>query len=190
MSDQGPDIADPVPDHRGSFKADTPPVDVDVLGESHRFQHFWPEHSAISDLDPFLELRVESKDLERGFRVWVVGGFEPEVFDPHLLEEDSHEAYKHELVLGEQVNHLSRPTDKIRECQVPIGDDSLNLMELCQMRCVHRLVPEHPVDTKQLGRLEPILFLRPRHFARNHAFCLLVKFLPSTLGREFPQHRC
>lgn len=66
-------------------------MDVDVFRESHGFQHFWSEHSTVSDLDPFVELRVECKNLERRFRVWVVGGFEPEVFDPHLLKEDPHE---------------------------------------------------------------------------------------------------
>jgi len=190
VSNQGPNIVDPVPDHRGSFKTDTPPVDVDVFGESHRLQHFGPEHSTVSDFDPFIELGVEGKDLERGFRVWVVCGFEPEVFYPHLLEEDSHETYKGKLVPGEQTNRLSEFTDEICERQVPIGDDSFDLMELRQMRRVHRLVPEHPVDTEQLGRLEPILFLRPRHFACNHALCFLVKVLSSAPGGEFPQHRC
>ena len=92
MSDQGPNIADPIPDHCGPFETDTPSVDVNVFGESHRFQHFGPEHPTVSDFDPSFELRVESEDLERGLRVWIVGGFEPDVLDTHLLEEDSHES--------------------------------------------------------------------------------------------------
>ena len=164
-------------------------MDVDVFGESHRLQHFGPEHSTISDLDPFVELRVESKDFERGLRVWVVCGFEPQVLDTHLLEEDSHEPYEKRLVLGKQVSRSLKPTNEICERQVSISDNALDLVELRQMRRIHRFVPEHPIDTEQLGWPEPILFLGRRHLTRDHAFCLLVELLSSTLGGEFPQHR-
>jgi len=81
------------------------------------------------------------------------------------------------------------PTNEICERQIPISDDALHLMKLCQMRRVHRLVPKHPVDTEQLGRPEAILFLGSGHLTRDHTLCLLVKVLSSALGGEFPQHR-
>jgi len=64
VPNQGPNVADSVPDHRGSFETDAPSVDVNVFGETHWFKHLRSEHSAVSDLDPFLEWRVVSKDLE------------------------------------------------------------------------------------------------------------------------------
>ena len=189
VSNKAPNVADPVPDHRRSFKTDTPPVDMDIFWESHRFQHFRSEHSTVSDLDPFLELGVESENLERGLRVWVVGGFEPEVFYAHFLEEDSHEPYEKGLGLGERATGPLNPTNKIGERQVPISDDTLDLMKLRQMGRIHCLVPEHPVDAEQLGRPEHVLCLRRSHLASNHALCFFVKVLPSAFGGEFPQHR-
>ena len=55
VSDQGPNVTDSVSDHRGSFQPDTPSVDVDVLRESHRFQHFRSEHSTVPNLHPFIQ---------------------------------------------------------------------------------------------------------------------------------------
>jgi len=188
VSYQGPDIADPVPDHRGSFETDTPSVDMDVFWESHRFQHFGPEHSTVSDLDPSFELGVESEYLERGLRVWVVGWFEPDVLNTHLLEEDSHEPCEKKRISSWNAGKTTRknPTYEIGERQIPIGDDALHLMELRQMRRIHRLVPKYPVDTEQLGRSEAILFLGRRHLTRDHTLRLLVKLLSSALGSEFP----
>lgn len=63
-----------------------------VLGVTHGFQHLWPEHPAIAYFDPAVQHRMESEDLQGGLRVWVVCRFESNLFDPHLAEEDSHEA--------------------------------------------------------------------------------------------------
>ena len=52
-----------VHDHSWPFKTNTPPVDVDIFGETHRLQHLWSEHTAVSNFDPFFELRVECEDF-------------------------------------------------------------------------------------------------------------------------------
>lgn len=80
-------------------------------------------------------------------------------------------------------------TNQIRERQVPIGNNTLHLVELRQMRRIHRFVPKNPVDAEQLGRLEPILSLGRRDLSRNHLLGFLVKVLSSALRSEFPQHR-
>ena len=54
----------PSPNHRWALKRDTPAMYVNVLGESHWLKHFGPEHARVADLDPLLELRVESEDLQ------------------------------------------------------------------------------------------------------------------------------
>lgn len=54
------------PNHRRPLETDTPAVDVDVLGEAHGLEHLGAEHATVSDLDPFLQLRVEGEDLQRG----------------------------------------------------------------------------------------------------------------------------
>lgn len=40
------------PNHRRSLKTDTPSMYVHVLGDSHGFQHFRAEHTAVTDLYP------------------------------------------------------------------------------------------------------------------------------------------
>jgi hypothetical protein len=53
-----------LPNHRRPFQAQTPSMYTDVLGETHRFQHLWPEHAAVPDLNPFVEHWVEGEDFE------------------------------------------------------------------------------------------------------------------------------
>ena len=72
-------------------------------------------------------------------RVGVIRRLEPDIRDTHLLEENTHEP------------------DQIRERQFTVRNDTLDLVELSQMRRVHRLVSEHAVDTEQLGRAEPVV---------------------------------
>ena len=66
--------------------------------------------------------------------VGVVCGLEADMFKPHLAEEDLHEA------------------DEVCEGQVAVCDDTLDLVELCKMRGIDRLVPEDPIDTEVAGR--------------------------------------
>lgn len=51
-------------------------------------------------------------------------------------------------------------TDQIRKSQIAVRDDALDLMELGKMGRIDGLVPEHAVDTEQLGRLEPSRLVR------------------------------
>ena len=53
-----------LPNHCRPLQTDAPSVYMHILREAHRFEHFWTEHAAISNFDPFLELRVESEDLQ------------------------------------------------------------------------------------------------------------------------------
>ncbi len=54
--------------------------------------------------------------------------------------------------------HKSRPerTDEVRKSKTPVSNDALDLMELRQMRRIHRLVPEHSVDREELRWPETI----------------------------------
>lgn len=94
-------------------------------------------------------------------RVRVVSGLEPEVLNAHLLEEDTHEAYGTVQLQQPRQNlfeHGSNElTDQIRKREPTVRDDALHLMELGEMRRVHRLVPEHPVDAEQLRGTEAVV---------------------------------
>ena len=59
---------------------------------------------------------------------------------------------------------MHKRTDEIREGEPPICDDALDLVELGQVRRVHRLVTEHPVDREQLRGPEAVIarLARPR----------------------------
>ena len=59
------------------------------------------------------------------------------------------------------------PTDEIREGEVVVRDDTLDLVELGEVGRVDGFVPENAVDTEQLRGLEP-----------------------SGLVRDLVQHRC
>ena len=59
--------------------------------------------------------------------------------------------------LGEEVvDHA----DQMAQIQVPIGHEQLDLMELREVRRVHRLIAEHPIDREALHRLEALRVLR------------------------------
>jgi hypothetical protein len=54
------------PNHGRSLQAQSPSMDSDVFGETHWLQHFWTEHATIPDFDPFVQHRMEGKNLQRG----------------------------------------------------------------------------------------------------------------------------
>ena len=74
--------------------------------------------------------------LHAGFRVGVVGRLEAQFRDAQLLEERVNDAFQ------------------IAQRQIPVGDQTFDLMELGQMRGVQRFVSEHTVDGEQFGGSE------------------------------------
>lgn len=84
-------------------------------------------------------------------------------------------------------------TNQIRERQTSVSNNALHLMELRQMRRIHRLVPEHPINTEQLRRPEPVVLqaLLPLHPPRRPSpieLLIAVLHLPSTPRSELVQH--
>jgi hypothetical protein len=77
------------------------------------------------------------EDLHAGLGVRVEGGLEAELRDADLLEEG-----------------FDRPKE-VSQAQIVVGHQPLDLVELAQVRGVHGLVPEHAVNGKVLGGLEP-----------------------------------
>ena len=60
----------------------------------HRPKHLRPEHAAVADFGPLLELRVVPEDLHRGLRVRVVRRLEAHSCNANLLEEGPDCAYQ------------------------------------------------------------------------------------------------
>lgn len=83
-----------------------------------------------------LEALVVREDLHGWLGVRVGGGLEFQLFDPQLLEE-----------------FVEHP-DEVAQAEVPVGDDALDLVELCQVGGVQRLVAEDAVDGEVLLRLK------------------------------------
>ena len=86
------------------------------------------------------------------------------------------------------------PTDEVRESQVPVGHNTLDLVELRQVRRVHGLIAEDAVDTEELRGPEAIplaglLALARRTRVRSQSIDFLVVLLSSTPGGELVQHR-
>ena len=76
------------------------------------------------------------EDLHRRLCVRVRGGLEAQLLNAELPEE------------------LIEDSDEVTETEIPVGDDSLNLVELSQVGGVQRLIAEHAVDGEVLGGLE------------------------------------
>lgn len=66
-------------------------------------------------------------------------------------------------------------------------------MELRQMSRIHRLIPEHPINTEQLRRSEPIILCS---LSLSMGLCgtrvrpqaIIVDLLAPTFGRKFIEH--
>ena len=123
-----------------------------ILRQSHRSQHLRTEHSAVSDLRPAIQIRVEPEDLHRRLRVSTPRS------SPSLLRiERRLESDVGDSDLGEEVVDHS---DQMAQIQVAIRHEQLHLVELREVRRVHRLVSEHAVDREALHRLEALGVLR------------------------------
>ena len=110
-----------VPNHGWSLQAQTPAMNADVLREAHGFQHLRSEHTTVPNLNPLLQHRVEGEDLKGWLRVRIVRRLEAHLLDAHLREEDAHEA------------------NEVGEREPAVRHDTLDLVELREMRRVHRL---------------------------------------------------
>ena len=129
VPEEVPDVLDPVLDHRGPLEAEAPSDHSDIGGETHGGKHLGPEHAGVSNLGPLLEVGVVSEDLHGGFCVGVEGWFKPELGDSNFLEESLD------------------GSDEVAETEVVVRDETLDLVELAKVGCVHALVPEDSVDT-------------------------------------------
>ena len=63
MAEEFSDVINPVVDHGGALKRETPGDDADILREAHRTEHLWTEDTRVTDFNPALELGVETEDL-------------------------------------------------------------------------------------------------------------------------------
>ena len=91
-----------------------------------------------------------------------------------------------------------RRTDEVRQSQPSVCDDALNLVELSEMRRVHSLIPEHPVDREELRGPEPIWACLPgardcrarvRTLLLHRSFSRRVRVLAAARSSELPKHR-
>lgn len=128
MAKQLTNVGDAVLDHGGTLQTQTPAKDAHVLGKTHGLEHLRAEHATVANLDQFVQALVVAEDFHAGLGVGVVGALELEIGDTHLAKEDFHELHQ------------------TAERQAVVGNDTLDLVELCQMRSVDRLVAEHTVD--------------------------------------------
>ena len=63
MAEEFSYVVDPVVDHGGALKRQTPGDYADILGEAHRTEHLRTEDTRVTDFNPALELGVETEDL-------------------------------------------------------------------------------------------------------------------------------
>ena len=63
-------------DHGWSLQTQSPAINLHITWDTHWLQHFRPEHTAISNFDPFLQSGMVAEDLHTRFCVGVVGGLE------------------------------------------------------------------------------------------------------------------
>mmetsp|Transcript_6574 Transcript_6574/g.11054 ORF Transcript_6574/g.11054 Transcript_6574/m.11054 type:complete len:366 (+) Transcript_6574:79-1176(+) len=136
VAEQITDVFYLVLDHRGSLERQTPGNDAHVSGQAHREQHFGSEHTGITQLGPLAQLGVVAENLHGGFGVRVVGRLEAQLRDADLLEEGLDQA------------------DQMSQGEIAVRDETLDLVELTQVRGVHRFITEHTVDREVLLRCE------------------------------------
>mmetsp|Transcript_43898 Transcript_43898/g.83828 ORF Transcript_43898/g.83828 Transcript_43898/m.83828 type:complete len:208 (-) Transcript_43898:958-1581(-) len=138
-----------IQDHGWPLQRQSPRDDADVGRHAHGLHHLRAEHARVANLHPLLELGVEAEDLHAGLRVRVKSGLEAQLRDADALEK------------------LVKHPDEVAQREALVADDALNLVELRQVRAVHRFVAEHPVDGEILLGLEALLRQLVQH-ARGH----------------------
>jgi hypothetical protein len=102
------------------------------------------------------------------FCVWVVRRLEPDLLDAHLAEEDFHES------------------NQVRKGQSTVRDNTFDLVELGQVRCIHGFVSEDAVNAEELGRPEAVVFWP--FLAGNRP--IVLEILPAAFSGQLVQHVC
>ena len=54
MAEEVSNVVDPVVDHGGALKRETPGDYAHILGEPHRTEHLWTEDTRVADFNPAL----------------------------------------------------------------------------------------------------------------------------------------
>jgi len=130
------DVIDAVVYHSWALEGKTPGNNTNILGKTHRTEHFWSEDTGVSDFDPTLKLRVETKDLERGLSVGVVSRLELHLLNANLGVEFLHD------------------TKKVAQANISVSDETLNLMELSKMSSIKSLVSKDTINREVFHWLE------------------------------------
>ena len=93
---------------------------------------------------------MEAKDLQAGFSVGVVRRLILQIFDANLSEESLHHS------------------EQVVQSDASIYHDTLDLMELCQVGRIERLIAEDTINGEVLHRLELLLLrLLEEHLRAN-----------------------
>ena len=87
MSKQVANIVNPVFDHRRSFQRQSPSNNTYILRQAHGSEHFWSEHTRITNLGPFLQVWMIAEYLHTWFSVRVKCWLETKLGDPNLTKE-------------------------------------------------------------------------------------------------------
>ena len=76
MAEEVSNVIDPVVDHCGALKRESPGDNADIFGEAHWTEHLWTEDTRVTDFNPAFELGVETEDLEGGLGVGIISWLE------------------------------------------------------------------------------------------------------------------
>jgi hypothetical protein len=145
VAQQLPNIAYPIPifsqrtfkeiearwnslDHCRPFQAQAPPIYSHIFWQPHRLQHLRPEHTAVTNLNPLIQARMEPEDLQTWLCIRVIGRLEAQVVDAHLLEEDFHKA------------------NQATKRESVICDHAFNLVEFSKMSLIDSLISKDAIN--------------------------------------------
>ena len=152
MSKQLANVLAVILDHGRSLERQTASDHAHILRDAHSPQHLWPEHTTVADLGPLIQIRMETENLHRWLSVPIHNTPNPiprvkRRLEAHIRNSDLRE---------EVLNH----TDQMTQIQIAVGHEQLHLVELRQVRGIHRLISEHAIDRKAPHRLEALRVLR------------------------------
>ncbi len=151
MSEQISNIGKTVVDHCWSFKTETPSDDADIFRETHRAEHLRSENTGVSNFNPTLQLRMETKDFKTGLGIRVISRLILDLVNADLCIEFFHD------------------TQEVAKSDISISNETFDLMELSQMSGIKGLVTEDTIDREIFHGLEAFLTLA--------LLCKLIKHL-------------
>ena len=128
VAEEVANVANVVIDHGGPFERQTPGDHAHIFRQAHRFEHLGTEHTRVSNFDPRVQLRMESKDFERGLGVRVIGRLKLEILNSDPVKEGLHDA------------------QEMFQADVLVNNHAFDLVELGQVSCVEGFVAEHAID--------------------------------------------